>query len=678
MSKWTQLVLLAIILIVAAFFRLSDLDWDAYNHYHPDERYIAWVATTIEIPQDLATELQPQESTFNPFYWPAVETTKGIVVEKDAPRKFAYGHLPLYLGVGATKLADRLSPFISGLLADDWSFTQDILNVAGRNEFRHITAVGRATTAIIDIASVGLLFLLGRSLFSPQTGLLAAALMAVSVLHIQLSRFFTVDPFLTFFVLLTLYFLILSVREGSSPRSRIIFLLIAGGCVGLAVGSKFSGILLLLPLTVAVLMQVGWKLPRRVLVLALTFFVSLLLFFLTNPFAILDSTCQTDTSVVFGSIEIPRFLSQSCYLQNVFQQGTMVRGLRDVPFVRQYIGTIPYIYYLEMLFRWGMGPFLALVGFIGFGWEIWRSAKAFSYWWSDRLNREHLMTIPTHIRLDRSDFLFSSGEMILLVWAVPFFLSTGALSVKFPRYMQPLIPLIILYGAAMLLSIRMKKVRRGAIVAVLLITGLFALAFINIYQQPHPWIAASRWIFNNLESGSVVVGEMWDDPLPDNIYIEGQILRRSDYEMKEVNWLSGTEQNDDISKLRDNLDTLSEADYVVLSSNRNYGVIPRLPERYPLSSQYYQLLFDGSLGHEVVYVGTRMPNLLGYYLKPDSFTWPGLSAPETVKEFFDQESGLNWGRFDESFTVYDQPLVIILANQERQTATEMEAMFKIQ
>ena len=92
MSKWTQLVLLAIILIVAALFRLSDLDWDAFNHYHPDERYIAWVATTIEIPQDLATELQPQESTFNPFYWSAVETTKGIVVEKDAPRKFAYGH----------------------------------------------------------------------------------------------------------------------------------------------------------------------------------------------------------------------------------------------------------------------------------------------------------------------------------------------------------------------------------------------------------------------------------------------------------------------------------------------------------------------------------------------------------------------------------------------------------
>jgi hypothetical protein len=325
-----------------------------------------------------------------------------------------------------------------------------------------------------------------------------------------------------------------------------------------------------------------------------------------------------------------------------------------------------------------MGPLLALVGIIGFGWAIWRAARAFSYWWRDRSGRDHLLTIPANIRLGSSEFLFSSGELIILVWAVPFFLSTGALSVKFPRYMQPLIPLLILFGAAMLFSSNMKKVQIVAIAAVLVTTGIFALAFIGIYRQPHPWIVASRWIFNNLESGSIVVGEVWDDPLPDNLNIGGHILNRSDYDMKEINWLSGTEQNDDINKLQNNLETLAEADYVVLSSNRNYGVIPRLPERYPVSNQYYRLLFDGSLGHEVVYVGTRMPNLLGYYLKPDSFTWPGLIAPERVNEFFNQKSGLNWGRFDESFTVYDQPLVIILANQERQTAAEMETLFEIQ
>ena len=145
MSNRTQLIFLVIIIFIAAYMRLTNLDWDAYNHYHPDERYIAWVATTVEIPQNLSRELNPQESTFNPFYWPAVDTTSGIVVDKDLPRKFAYGHLPLYIGVGATKLAERLGPLISDLTAEDWSFTQDLLNEAGRNEFRHITAVGRAT-----------------------------------------------------------------------------------------------------------------------------------------------------------------------------------------------------------------------------------------------------------------------------------------------------------------------------------------------------------------------------------------------------------------------------------------------------------------------------------------------------------------------------------------------------
>lgn len=112
-------------------------------------------------------------------------------------------------------------------------------------------------------------------------------------------------------------------------------------------------------------------------------------------------------------------------------------------------------------------------------------------------------------------------------------------------------------------------------------------------------------------------------------------------------------------------------------SNRTYGVVPRLPELYPLSSQYYQLLFDGSLGYEVAAVFGRFPNLAGYHLKPDSFGWPGLRPPGTVRDYLSQLPGLNYGRADESFTVYDQPLTIIFKNTGSLTATEMLARFQV-
>ncbi len=78
MRKWIEIAALLVILLVAAILRFTAIDWDEYNNYHPDERYIAWVAASVEWPEDLATAFKPDKSTFNPFYWPAGATTEGI------------------------------------------------------------------------------------------------------------------------------------------------------------------------------------------------------------------------------------------------------------------------------------------------------------------------------------------------------------------------------------------------------------------------------------------------------------------------------------------------------------------------------------------------------------------------------------------------------------------------
>ncbi|MCI0580322.1 MAG: phospholipid carrier-dependent glycosyltransferase [Chloroflexi bacterium] len=663
-----QAVFLALILLGAAVLRLTGLDWDSYNHYHPDERYITWVGTTIEWPQDWSGALDPVRSGLNPFYWPADAVSEGIVVEQGEPRRFAYGHLPLYLGVAFTRLLERLGPAVGPRLPEDWLLTQDLLNQAGWIEFRHLTAASRALTALVDVGTVALLFWLGRRLYGPAVGLLAAGFLAVNVMHIQLAHFFTSDPYLTFFTVAAVLFMILAVTQPESGHRRIFWTMLAAMTVGLAVGSKFGGTLLLLPLAVAIWLDRERPARQRGLWLAAAGLVSALTFVVTNPFAVLDWNCQALTPALqIGPARIPALSWGSCYLQNLALQGTMVQGVRDVPFVRQYIGTMPYLYFIEMQLRWGMGPLLGVVAFVGFGWAV---GKRVIGDWRLEIRDWRFQSLISNLRMN------NPAGWVVLAWTAPFFVSTGDLQVKFMRYLQPLTPFLMLYGAAMILSWRQALGRRVAAGVVLGGTALYALAFVKIYSQPHPWITASRWFYDNVPQGATIVNETWDDPLPDSLAVAEGVRRRTEFNTGEVNWLTGTEEADDEDKLASNLVALAGADYMVLASNRNYGVIPRLPERYPLSSQYYPLLFDGRLGFEVVYAGTRTPSLFGLHLKPDTFGWPGLRPPPAVAEYLDSLAGPNLGRADESFTVYDQPLVIILENRGRLTVEEMRALFE--
>ena len=98
---------------------------------------------------------------------------------------------------------------------------------------------------------------------------------------------------------------------------------------------------------------------------------------------------------------------------------------------------------------------------------------------------------------------------------------------------------------------------------------------------------------------------------------------------------------------------LAASDYVIVASRRVYGSIPRLPERYPLATRYYELLFAGDLGFELAGEFTRGPAWLNPRLPP----LPG-AAPA-------------WLRPDESFVVYDHPRALIFRNVERLPAAEI-------
>ncbi|MCB9420601.1 MAG: phospholipid carrier-dependent glycosyltransferase [Ardenticatenaceae bacterium] len=694
MKRWYEIGLLVLILLLAAGLRLTGIDWDGYYHYHPDERYITWVATAIEWPDDWQTALQPHESSFNPYYWPPDAASDGIVVEQDQPRDFAYGHLPLYLAVAATRLVERLD-WLTAVLPPQWLLTRDILNGAGQVEFFRLTAVARALTGLIDVGTVGLIYLLGRRLYGVGTGLLAAAFLAMDVMHIQLAHFFTVDPYMTFFVVAAVYFMVRTgedagvmgsgdqrslgdgVQGRKLPVHRVTNLLLPAVFVGLAVGSKFTAVLLFLPLAVVVFIMArgereqGSIFRSFVGLFFVTFLVAIGVFFVTNPFALLDFSCQVITPAVqWGPVTIPRLNWGSCFLENISTQNGMARGGIDLPFTRQYTGTLPFLYFIEMQLKWGMGLLLGLLAFAGFVWAIWDGLKIMDLRFKIkdlRLANYDQSTIINH----QSSII---NHFIVLAWVVPYFLVTGSFYVKFMRYWQPITPFLLLFGAEMVMSLE-KRWRWGVTAVTFIFTTLYAIGFVNLYSQPHPWITASEWIYANVEPGTLILSEQWDDSLPSSMWIGDAYRRRAEYPNAELTWHTGTSEKDNTDKLAANLELLAEAEYVTIVSNRVYGVVPRLPEKYPLSSQYHQLLFDGKLGYEVVAVYGRFPHLFGFNLKPDTFGWPGLQPPALVADYLADHPGINWGRADESFIAYDQPLTMIFRNTGHLTAEEMAAQF---
>ena len=61
-----HLVVLVLILLAAAFLRLSGVNWDQGTHLHPDERFLTMVAADIRMPESLAAYFDTARSPLNP------------------------------------------------------------------------------------------------------------------------------------------------------------------------------------------------------------------------------------------------------------------------------------------------------------------------------------------------------------------------------------------------------------------------------------------------------------------------------------------------------------------------------------------------------------------------------------------------------------------------------------
>ncbi|MCA9925467.1 MAG: hypothetical protein KC421_24020, partial [Anaerolineales bacterium] len=160
---------------------------------------------------------------------------------------------------------------------------------------------------------------------------------------------------------------------------------------------------------------------------------------------------------------------------------------------------------------------------------------------------------------------------------------------------------------------------------------------------------------------------------PISLMVDGRWRQRAEYDNAELTWLTRADTRDTNESLVDNLTLLAKADYLAIMSDRVYGVVPGLPDKFPLSSQYHHLLFNGDLGYEPVFITGRQPELFGVSLYADTFD--EVQPPARAAAFLDARPHLTMGRADESFTVYDHPLTIVFKNTGKMTAVEMHELF---
>ena len=585
-----QALPIILILIVAAALRIRGLNWDDGHWLHPDERQIFFVVLDLDWPNSLAEALSP-ESPLNPKF-------------------FAYGSLPIYL----LKLAvTALQPV--------WPALHDEGNI-------HLIA--RPLAVLFDLGTIYLVYCLARKLQpaarddrrSRWIALLAAAFAAFAVLHIQLAHFYTADPLMTFFVMLALT-LAAGVTEDSGLRLGVAL----GAALGLALATKISAAPLLLAIAVAYysatprtpshsVLRHAWTALLR---MAPVLIVAAILFFAIQPYALIDART---------------------FLEDTGREAEIARGSFGVPYTIQYSGTLAYLYPIWQTSLWGLALPLGLVGWAGLVGLVFR--------WLRRGSRP---------------------DALLLAWAGPYFVVTGLLYAKHLRYMLPLAPLLCLLAAQLLIGTGQQKgsatreeaearpsrpaARRLSILfatLVLLSSVAYAILFSTLYSSTHSWISASEWIFRSVSPGSTLALEHWDRALPLPMEVDGVDRRAGSYTSR---LLPLYDEPDDAAKWEAIAADLAESDYAVIATRRLYGSIPRVPDRYPVTSRYYEMLFAGELGFALEQEFTRSPEWLNPRIPPLPDAAPALLRP------------------DESFVVYDHPRALIFRNVEHLTEEQL-------
>jgi YYY domain-containing protein len=487
--------------------------------------------------------------------------------------------------------------------------TKALGDAIGKRGYDGSYLVGRALSGFFDLWTVWLVYRIARRFGGRRAALLAAAFLAFCPLGIQLSHFWGVDSFLTTFSAATLLGCVRIAQGRATWRGR----LATGVALGLAVACKITGLALFAPLGVAVLVDAIERIPEKVALpsrrrrwLRAAGLVALRFAAIA---AISLATIRIFLPYVFLGWKIdPRYLKD---MNSLISLGKSVAGF---PPALQWAGRTV-LFPLENIVLWGAAPFFGLAAIAGF---VAAAAGAF--------RRDRRPVLP------------------LLVFAVVV-CAYHALSLgKSIRYFYPAYTVFaVVAGIGLLeLSRRWPRSRAARVIPWVVVAGavLSGIAFAAIYRRPVTRETASRWIYEHVAPENRFSGETWDDGLP---FPEPNENAAAYAGPPMELW-----GPDDPAKVDTILKTLNGCDWIMITSNRVYGNITRLPTVFPMTTAYYRALFEGRLGFDRAADFTSYPSLGPLHIPDD--------------------------RSEEAFTVYDHPRVLLFRKTAAYSPARVRSM----
>ncbi len=453
------------------------------------------------------------------------------------PRFFAYGSLPIYV----IYLTSLISNYISQLMqlgTQTQPFTAT---------FDQAILIGRAYSAFFATFLIPILFVLGRKLKDEHTGLLAAFLGTMSVGFTQFSHFGTFEMWLTFFGAL-LFWVCLNYLD----KPKRLYFILAALIFGMLVAIKVTS-LALLPIPLALFLMHSFKKTHSIKLSGFLHFlknsllfiiVSLLVYIITNPFV---------------------FLDQKDFLSSMHYESGVALGTLPVFYTGAFPNTIPVIYQFLHVYPLLINPLVTILFIPAF----------------------ICLLVITFRQKNSQTLLLASFFLILLC-------SQAFLFVKWTRYMMPTLPFIYLTIALGITSFSFGKQTKKLVTSIICIICIvfafsyFKTSFINTDSR----IAAVTFTRHAIPLDSQILSEPADMGLVTFQDAFPHITTFQFYDL-DNNSMDATE-----TLLQQQI---SQAQYIILPSQRILQLRIQNPLRFPKGYVFYTSLLNGTLGFHKIY-----------------------------------------------------------------------------
>jgi len=445
---------LLLILTLGAYFRFVGLNWDSDSHLHPDERFLTMVGSAVSGVDNPLDYLRTSVSTLNPYNF-------------DSFPLYVYGNFPMTVTRYVAEWATGVCDAATGAAGERPAWCSHTYS-----GYDGVQLVGRFLSGLVDLVAVFFTFLIARRLYDWRAGLFAALLLALAVMPIQQSHFFTMDNWATAFVTAGIYAAVRAATLGDAePRWRLRWWALFGLALGLAAASRVN----VAPLAVVIVVSaVIWlarrgqysvsseqysvsskqyslfsnqnrDLERAVVGIALSAAVSIFTFRLAQPYAFTDGQMVRDAAAAVGEtpnafvVALKSIIGLNpAFLANMAEIQRLQAPEASFPPAVQWVDRPAILFPLSNMILYGMGLTAGLFAWFAVVWAAWRAVNS--------IGKKVRRTQESATHWAWPEWMLHA---IPLTWTLLYFLFMGTRWVKSVRYFLPIYPtLFVLAGWA--------------------------------------------------------------------------------------------------------------------------------------------------------------------------------------------------------------------------------------